>query len=234
MQDPEIIQKVKIVKAKDRTYIQGFWGNPKEKHLVVEITEKQTPKHRDLIDIIAKKISGGGMTKAMAKQMRADLINAESQKNADSVLMHAVVTWTCAKDAMDHGVLCKGPMQRMQWIMGSCARAPWRCWRSACFITLGTSCFIAKLELVCLLQNMCICMLGGSLQAWVGGCPPLPNHRRRPLRNQRRRHLWKGVRLLGKPLAQWLRKRDGRRRRRRMRRSNIQQERMRRHLWLSL
>jgi hypothetical protein len=78
MQDPEIIQKVKIVKAKDRTYIQGFWGNPKEKHLVVEINEKQTPKHRDLIDIIAKKISGGGMTKAMAKQMRADLINAEN------------------------------------------------------------------------------------------------------------------------------------------------------------
>jgi hypothetical protein len=28
--------------------------------------------------------------------------------NADSVLMHAAVTWTCAKDAMDHGVLCKG------------------------------------------------------------------------------------------------------------------------------
>ena len=79
MQDPEIIQKVKIVKAKDRTYIQGFWGNPKEKHFVVEINERQTPKHRDLIDIIAKKISGGGMTKAMAKQMRADLINAESQ-----------------------------------------------------------------------------------------------------------------------------------------------------------
>ena len=80
MQDPEIIQKVKIVKAKDRTYIQGFWGNPKEKHLVVEINERQTPKHRDLIDIIAKKISGGGMTKAMAQQMRADLINAESQE----------------------------------------------------------------------------------------------------------------------------------------------------------
>ena len=79
MQDPEIIQKVKIVKAKDRTYIQGFWGNPKEKHLGVEIIEKQTPKHRDLIDIIAEKTSGGGMTKAMAKQMRADLINAESQ-----------------------------------------------------------------------------------------------------------------------------------------------------------
>jgi hypothetical protein len=79
MQDPEIIQEVRITKAKDRTYIQGFWGNPKEKHLVVEITEKQTPKHRDLIDIIAKKISGGGMTKAMAIQMRKDLINAENQ-----------------------------------------------------------------------------------------------------------------------------------------------------------
>ena len=78
MQDPEIIQEVRVTKAKDRTYIQGFWGNPKEKHLVVEITERQTPKHRDLIDFIAKKISGGG-TKAMAKQMRADFINAESQ-----------------------------------------------------------------------------------------------------------------------------------------------------------
>jgi hypothetical protein len=79
MQDPEIIQEVRITKAKDRTYIQGFWGNPKEKHLVVEINERQTPKHRDLINIIAKKMPGGGMTKAMAKQMRADLINAESQ-----------------------------------------------------------------------------------------------------------------------------------------------------------
>ena len=79
MQDPEIIQEVRITKAKDRTYIQGFWGNPKEKHLVVEINEKQTPKHRDMIDIIAKKISGGGMTKAMAIQMRKDLINAENQ-----------------------------------------------------------------------------------------------------------------------------------------------------------
>ena len=79
MQDPDIIQGVKIVKAKNRTYIQGFWGNPQEKHLVEEISERQTPKHRDLIEIIAKKMSGGGMTKAMAKQMRADLINAESQ-----------------------------------------------------------------------------------------------------------------------------------------------------------
>ena len=60
MQDPDIIQDVRIVKAKDRTYIQGVWGNPKEKHLVVEISEKQSPKHRDLIDIIAKKKSGGG------------------------------------------------------------------------------------------------------------------------------------------------------------------------------
>ena len=101
-----------------------------------------------------------------------------NKKHADSVLMHAVVTWTCAKDAMDHGVLCKGPMQRMQWIMGSCARAPWRCWRSACFITLGTSCFIAKLELVCLFQN--ICAHRGPSWLSMGGWgstpeePPLP------------------------------------------------------------
>ena len=47
--------------------------------MVVEISEKQSPKHRDLIDIIAKKISGGGMTKANAKQMRTDLLNAEKQ-----------------------------------------------------------------------------------------------------------------------------------------------------------
>lgn len=79
MQDPDIIQEVRIVKAKDRTYIQGVWGNPGEKHLVVEISEKQSPKHRDLIDIIAKKIKDGGMTKAKARQMRTDLLNAEKQ-----------------------------------------------------------------------------------------------------------------------------------------------------------
>ena len=59
MQDPEIIKGIKVVRAKDRTYIQGFWGNPKEKHLVVKINEGQTPKHRELIDVIAKKIAGG-------------------------------------------------------------------------------------------------------------------------------------------------------------------------------
>ena len=60
MQDSEIIQEVRVTKAKDRTYIQGFWGNPKEKHVAVEISEKQTPKHRDLTEIIAKQILGGG------------------------------------------------------------------------------------------------------------------------------------------------------------------------------
>ena len=81
MQDPEIVQDIKIVKAKDRTYIQGFWGNSREKHLVVEINERQTSKHRDLIEVIARKISVGGMTKALALQMRADLlIKAQTQK----------------------------------------------------------------------------------------------------------------------------------------------------------
>ncbi len=79
MQDPEIVQDIKIVKAKDRTYIQGFWGNPREKHLVVEIHERQTSNHRDLIEAIAKNISRGGMTKALALQMRADLIKAQTQ-----------------------------------------------------------------------------------------------------------------------------------------------------------
>ena len=59
MQDPAIVQDIKIVKAKDRTYIQGFWGNPREKHLVVEIHERQTSNHRDLIEVIAKKFSEG-------------------------------------------------------------------------------------------------------------------------------------------------------------------------------
>ena len=59
MQDPEIIKGIRVVRATNRTYIQGFWGNPKEKHLVAEINESQTPKRRELIDVIAKKISGG-------------------------------------------------------------------------------------------------------------------------------------------------------------------------------
>ena len=100
MQDPEIVQDIKIVKAQDRTYIQGFWGNPREKHLVVEINERQTSNHRDLIEVIAKKISVGGMTKALALQMRADLIKAQTQEKRKTmlsysqchVLMNAVVT----------------------------------------------------------------------------------------------------------------------------------------------
>lgn len=88
MQDPEIVQDIKIVKAKDRTYIQGFWGNPREKHLVVEINERQTSNHRDLIEVIAKKISEGGMTKALALQMRADLIKAQTQEKKGRQCFH--------------------------------------------------------------------------------------------------------------------------------------------------
>jgi hypothetical protein len=106
-----------------------------------------------------------------------------------------------------------------------------------------------KAHLHCAVMHLHVFMASSPpLQAWVGGCPPLPqrcqgrghqrnkrrrhqrSQRRRPLRNQRRRHLWKeGVRLLGKPLAPWMRKRNGRRRRR----SN-HQDRRRRHLCLSL
>ena len=78
MQDPEFIKEIKIVKAKDRTYIQGCWGNPKEKHLVVEINERQTVNHRDFINVIANKMSEGGVTKAMALQMRTDLLTGKS------------------------------------------------------------------------------------------------------------------------------------------------------------
>lgn len=78
MQDPEIIKDIKIVRAKDRTYIQGFWGNPRGKHLVVEISEKQSPDHRELIEQIGNHISAGCMTKALALQMRADLLKAKS------------------------------------------------------------------------------------------------------------------------------------------------------------
>jgi hypothetical protein len=77
MQDPEIIKDIKIVRAKDRTYIHGFWGNPRGKHLLVEINERQSLDHRELIDEIAKNISAGCMTKALALQMRADLPKAK-------------------------------------------------------------------------------------------------------------------------------------------------------------
>ena len=80
MQDPDIIQDVRIVKAKDRTYIQGVWGNPKEKHLVVEISEKQRPKRRDFVDILAKKPFGGGKTKSMANQLTSDCFNEEKHQ----------------------------------------------------------------------------------------------------------------------------------------------------------
>jgi len=50
---------------------------PKGKHLVVEISEKMTKNHKDLIQKIANKIREGEMTKAMARNMREKLLEAE-------------------------------------------------------------------------------------------------------------------------------------------------------------
>lgn len=77
LQDTDFIQDLRIVQAKDRTYIQGWWGMPKGKHLVVEISEKMTKNHKDLIQKIANKIREGEMTKAMARNMREKLLEAE-------------------------------------------------------------------------------------------------------------------------------------------------------------
>jgi len=79
LQDIDFIQDLHIVQAKDRTYIQGWWGIPKGKHLVVEISEKMSKNHKDLIQTIANKIREGGMTKDMARNMRGKLLEAESK-----------------------------------------------------------------------------------------------------------------------------------------------------------
>ena len=63
--------------------------------------------------------------------------------------MHAAVTWTCAKDAMDHGVLCKGPMEMLE------------------------VCHNAKLELVCLLQKH-VHLFPRWLTAGMGGWVSTP------------------------------------------------------------
>jgi len=78
LQDTDFIQDLHIVQAKDRTYIQG-WGMPKDKHLLVEISEKMSKNHKDLIQTIANKIREGGMTKDMARNMRGKLLEAESK-----------------------------------------------------------------------------------------------------------------------------------------------------------
>ena len=55
-QDPEytVSEPLWITKAKDNTYLQGIFGTPGQKRLVVEITEKRAPNnHRELIERIA-------------------------------------------------------------------------------------------------------------------------------------------------------------------------------------
>lgn len=76
MQVPEssFIKDGRIIHAKNRSYIQGYFGDPMGKHLVVEITEKMSKNHQALINIIAKKIDEGGCTKAMAIQLRRELL----------------------------------------------------------------------------------------------------------------------------------------------------------------
>ena len=58
-QDPDYIasEPLWIVKAKDKGYLPGMFGTPRQNKLVVEITEKRAPNnHRELIERIATHI----------------------------------------------------------------------------------------------------------------------------------------------------------------------------------
>jgi hypothetical protein len=77
-QDPEsnFIKDIKITRAKGKSYITGIFGASEKKHLVVEISEKMSANHRELIEDIASKLKSGKYTKEDALNMRAQLLKA--------------------------------------------------------------------------------------------------------------------------------------------------------------
>ena len=64
--DPDYIaiEPLWITNAKGKTYLQGIFGTPNEKTLVVDIIAKRAPKnHRELIERIATHIKNNKVTK---------------------------------------------------------------------------------------------------------------------------------------------------------------------------
>ena len=58
-----------------KTCIQGIFGTPRKKRLVVEITEKRAPQHhRELIKRIAEHIKNNKVTKEQVKSLRDSLL----------------------------------------------------------------------------------------------------------------------------------------------------------------
>ena len=62
---------------KAKATLQEYLVHPgKKKHLVVEISEKMSANHRELIEDIASKLKSGKYTKEDALNMRAQLLKA--------------------------------------------------------------------------------------------------------------------------------------------------------------
>ena len=74
--DYVVIDPLWNTKAKDNTYPQCKNGTPKQKRLVLDITEKRAPNnHRELIERIATHIKRNNMTKQEVHSLRDSLLS---------------------------------------------------------------------------------------------------------------------------------------------------------------
>jgi len=78
-QDPDFIQQEQlwITKAATRTYIQGIFGTPKKKRLIVEVSEVMSKQHRNVAETLAEHIKTHKVTKDQVKALREKLVSKE-------------------------------------------------------------------------------------------------------------------------------------------------------------
>jgi hypothetical protein len=76
-QDPDFIQQEQlwITKAATRTYIQGIFGTPKKKRLIVEVSELMSKQHREVVETLAEHIKTHKVTKEQVKALREKLVS---------------------------------------------------------------------------------------------------------------------------------------------------------------
>eukprot|EP00435_Cladocopium_sp_Y103_P048059 s605_g14.t1 len=61
-------------KGKERAYIQGRYGAKDKPFLIVEVTKKQSPKYKEVIDIIRRRLQEENLTKEEAVSLRGELL----------------------------------------------------------------------------------------------------------------------------------------------------------------
>ena len=63
------------MKAATRTYLQGIFGTPKQKRLIVEVSEAMSKEHREVIETLAEHIKTHKVTKEQVKVLRGKLVS---------------------------------------------------------------------------------------------------------------------------------------------------------------